>query len=176
MNKMNELAAGQRLDEKNKAGSRQVLTFTLGSEIYAVDILRVREIRGWSPVTPLPQTPEYVLGVLNLRGSVVPIFDLRRRFQQAGVEFTASTVIVRLTVTTAAGSHEFGLVVDGVSAVVDIPAENIRESPHLGPSGQLEFIECLATSGANMLILLDVDALFGRGSGFDDTLHCASAA
>jgi purine-binding chemotaxis protein CheW len=172
---MNELAANQALDGK-KAASRQVLTVTLGSEIYAVDILRVKEIRGWSPVTQLPKTPAHVLGILNLRGSVVPIIDLRRRFLLQGIEFTASTVIVLLTVTTAAGGHEFGVVVDGVSDVVDIPAENIRDVPPLGPAGNSEFIECLATVGANMLILLDVDALLGHESLPNDMQYVRSAA
>lgn len=172
---MNKHAAHQALDG-NRAATRQVLTFTLGSEIYAVDILRVREIRGWSPVTPLPAAPSDVLGILNLRGSVVPIIDLRRRLRLARVESTASTVVVLLTVTTAAGSHEFGVVVDGVSDVVDVPAENIRETPHLGSQGHSKFIECLATSGGNMLILLDLVALFGNDSMRDDMHHARSAA
>src|ERR1044071_9391506 len=83
--------------------ARQVLTFALGEEVYGVDILRLKEIRGWSPVTRLPHSPPAVLGVLNLRGVVVPIIDLRARFRMTPAEFTAITVIIVLSLRTERG-------------------------------------------------------------------------
>jgi len=142
--------------------SRQVLTFCLGAETYGVDILRVQEIRGWSPVTHLPKSPAHVLGVLNLRGSIVPIVDLRVRFSLERAEFTPLTVIIVLSIMTAAGRSEFGLVVDSVSDVVDIGLDDLKETPNLGGKLNSDFIQCLATVSDRMLILLDVDALVGK--------------
>ena len=144
------------------ASSRQVLTFCLGAETYGVDILRVQEIRGWSPVTRIPKSPTHVLGVLNLRGSIVPIVDLRVRFSLERAEFTPLTVIIVLSIMTPTGRSEFGLVVDSVSDVVDISANDLKETPNLGGRLNADFIQCLATVTARLLILLDVDALVGR--------------
>jgi purine-binding chemotaxis protein CheW len=137
----------------------QVLTFSLGAENYGVDILRVQEIRGWTPVTKIPQVPSYVLGVLNLRGSIVPIVDLRIRLNLPQVEFTPLTVIIVLSVKLAGGRREFGLVVDAVSDVVDITSENLKETPSLGDTTNVMFIQGLAIVADRMLILLDVDRL-----------------
>jgi purine-binding chemotaxis protein CheW len=138
---------------------RQVLTFSLGAENFGVDILRVQEIRGWSPVTRIPKVPPHVLGVLNLRGAIVPIIDLRVRFGLAQAEFTPLTVIIVLSVKSAHGTREFGLVVDGVSDVVDIEAENMKATPNLSHNASVEFIQGLAIVAERMLILLDVDEL-----------------
>ena len=105
--------------ETNASSARQVLTFQLENEIFGVDILRVREIRGWSAVTGVPETPSHVLGVLNLRGAIVPVIDLRARLGLPSIEHTATTVIIVLTVVGAAGKRDFGLVVDAVSDVSD---------------------------------------------------------
>jgi purine-binding chemotaxis protein CheW len=142
--------------------SRQVLTFCLGAETYGVDILRVQEIRGWSPVTRIPKSPPHVLGVLNLRGSIVPIVDLRVRFSLERAEFTPLTVIIVLSITTPNGRSEFGLVVDSVSDVVDLSTKDLKDAPNLGGKMNADFIQCLATVADRMLILLDVDALIGR--------------
>jgi purine-binding chemotaxis protein CheW len=142
-----------------RVAPRQVLTFSLGTENYGVDILRIQEIRGWTPVTKIPQVPPHVLGVLNLRGSIVPIVDLRVRFDLAQAEFTPLTVIIVLSVKTANGRREFGLVVDAVSDVVDITAENLKETPSLGNTANVMFIQGLAIVADRMLILLDVDKL-----------------
>jgi purine-binding chemotaxis protein CheW len=144
-------------------GARQFLTFDLGEESYGVDILRVQEIRCWSPVTRLPLAQPHVLGVLNLRGSLVPIVDLRLRLGLARAEFTPLTVIVVLSVETGSGTRECGLVVDNVSDVVEIPPAALRPAPHLGAGTVQEFIQGLATIGDHMLILLDCAALVSRG-------------
>jgi purine-binding chemotaxis protein CheW len=148
--------------ESDSPASRQVLTFCLAAETYGVDILRVQEIRGWSPVTRIPKSPPHVLGVLNLRGSIVPIVDLRVRFSLERAEFTPLTVIIVLSITTPSGRSEFGLVVDSVSDVVDISTKDLKEAPNLGGKMNADFIQCLATVADRMLILLDVDALVGR--------------
>lgn len=142
-------------------GSNQVLTFTLGMETYGVDILRVQEIRGWSPVTRVPQSPPHVLGVLNLRGSIVPIVDLRMRFRLEQAEYTAITVIIVLSVETTNGRRDLGVVVDGVSDVIDTHAADIKPAPDLGSQVNTEFIQGLMTVGDNMVMLLDIDRLIG---------------
>ena len=144
-------------------GTRQFLTFDLGAESYGVDILRVQEIRCWSPVTRLPLARPHVLGVLNLRGSLVPIIDMRVRLGLAQADFTPLTVIVVLSVETDGGIRECGLVVDNVSDVVEIPPAALRPAPHLGGGAAQEFIQSLATLGDRLLILLDCEALVGRG-------------
>ncbi|HET7809447.1 MAG TPA: chemotaxis protein CheW [Steroidobacteraceae bacterium] len=140
-------------------GSRQVLTFSLGREVYGVDILRVKEIRGWSPVTRIPQSPGSVLGVLNLRGAIVPIIDLRVRFSLASAEFNAMTVIIVLSLRTGEGQRECGVVVDNVKDVVDIDVDNIRPVPSMSAGAASEFIQGITTIDEQMLILLNPDDL-----------------
>jgi purine-binding chemotaxis protein CheW len=142
-------------------GSNQVLTFTLGEETYGVDILRVQEIRGWSPVTRIPQAPGHVLGVLNLRGSIVPIVDLRMRFNLQHAEYTPLTVIIVLSVQSAVGRRDFGLVVDGVSDVIDVLASDVKPAPEMGANVSTEYIEGLAAVSGRMVMLLDIDQLIG---------------
>ena len=142
-------------------GSKQVLTFTLGDETYGVDILRVQEIRGWSPVTRIPQARAHVLGVLNLRGSIVPIVDLRMRFELPRAEYTPLTVIIVLSVESPQGRRDFGLVVDGVSDVVDVALGDVKQAPDLGQQANTEFIAGLAAVSGRMLMLLDIDRLIG---------------
>ena len=142
--------------------SRQVLTFVLGGETYGVDILRVQEIRGWSAVTKIPHAPAHVLGVLNLRGSIVPIVDLRMRFALERAEYTAITVIIVMSVSTPSGRRDFGVVVDGVSDVVDLDIAEIRPAPELGAHGATDYILGLASIAERMVVLLDIDRLIGR--------------
>jgi purine-binding chemotaxis protein CheW len=137
----------------------QFLTFTLGQEDYGVDILRVQEIRGWHPVTRVPNAPSYLLGVLNLRGTIVPIIDMRMRFKLDKVEYTPVTVIIVLSVRTANGNHVFGVVVDGVSDVLDVTAADIKPTPDFGAAMNTEFISGLATANERMVMLLDIDKL-----------------
>jgi purine-binding chemotaxis protein CheW len=151
-----------RADAAAASGSRQVLTFSLGREVYGVDILRVKEIRGWSPVTRIPQSPQSVLGVLNLRGAIVPIIDLRVRFALPQAEFTAVTVIIVLSLRTEQGVRECGVVVDNVKDVVDIAPDSIRPAPSMNAGNASEFIEGITTSDEQMLILLNADDLVSR--------------
>ena len=143
-------------------GSHQVLTFVLGNETYGVDILRVQEIRGWSSVTKIPHAPAHVLGVLNLRGSIVPIVDLRMRFALDRAEYTAVTVIIVVAVMSAAGRRDFGVVVDGVSDVVDVNTEEVKAAPDLGSKGGgTDYIRGLVHVSDRMVVLLDIDRLIG---------------
>jgi purine-binding chemotaxis protein CheW len=141
------------------ADRNQVLTFVLGAETYGVDILRVQEIRGWSPVTRIPHSPSHVLGVLNLRGAIVPIVDLRRRFMLERAEYNAVTVIIVLSVHAAGARREVGVVVDGVSDVVDVDAANLRPPPDLGARQATEHVSGLMPIGERMVVLLDIDKL-----------------
>lgn len=143
------------------ASSKQVLTFTLGDETYGVDILRVQEIRGWSPVTRIPQAQSHLLGVLNLRGSIVPIVDLRMRFELPRADYTPLTVIIVLSVESPQGRRDFGLVVDGVSDVVDVALAEVKQAPDLGRQANTEFIAGLAAVSGRMVMLLDIDRLIG---------------
>jgi purine-binding chemotaxis protein CheW len=155
----------------SKAASQQILTFSLGAETYGVEILRVQEIRGFSTVTRIPQSPPHVLGVLNLRGTVVPIVDLRMRFALAEVAFTALTVIIVLSVEGGSGRRNFGLVVDGVSDVMDLAPDAVRPTPEFGSQVNTDFIRGLATLGDSMVMLLDIDRLIG-----DDLREVSHAA
>lgn len=154
----------QAAETRNAAvdvGSRQVLTFTLGEETYGVDILRVQEIRGYSTVTRIPQAPAHVLGVLNLRGSIVPIVDMRMRFNLDRAEYTPLTVIIVLSVESHAGRRDIGVVVDGVSDVIDVAVAEIKPAPELGAQVSTEFIQGLAAVSGRMVMLLDIDRLIG---------------
>jgi len=143
-------------------GAHQVLTFVLGNETYGVDILRVQEIRGWSAVTKIPHAPSHVLGVLNLRGSIVPIVDLRMRFALERAEYTTVTVIIVMSVNTPAGRRDFGVVVDGVSDVVDVNSAEVKPAPELGSRSATDYIRGLVSVAERMVVLLDIDRLIGR--------------
>jgi purine-binding chemotaxis protein CheW len=140
-------------------GGRKLLSFSLGGEVYGVNILRVKEIRGWSPVTRIPHSANSVLGVLNLRGTVVPIIDLRLRFGMQSAEFTPVTVIIVLSLNSESGQREVGIVVDSVKDVVDIEAGSIKPAPSMSDSESSVFIEGIATHDGEMLILLDAESL-----------------
>jgi len=144
---------------KKPGNSQQVLTFVLGNETYGVDILRVQEIRGWSAVTKLPHAPTHVLGVLNLRGSIVPIVDLRMRFALERAEYTTVTVIIVVSVNSATGRRDFGVVVDGVSDVVDVDPAEVKAAPELGAKGATDYIRGLVPVSERMMVLLDIDRL-----------------
>jgi purine-binding chemotaxis protein CheW len=143
-------------------GSRKFLTFSLGEEAYGVDILSLKEIRGWSPVTRIPQAPEAVLGVLNLRGAVVPVIDLRLRLGMRAAEFTPLTVIIVLSIPMERGHRECGIVVDQVMDVVDIDFDRIKSAPEMAASRAGELLDGIATLDDQMLILLNPQNLVTR--------------
>jgi purine-binding chemotaxis protein CheW len=145
------------MSEKNggTAPPLQQLTFTLADEEYGVDILAVREIRAWSRVTRIPQAPDYVLGVLNLRGAIVPVMDLRLRFGLVRECYDSNTV----TIIVAIAERLFGIVVDAVSDVVDIDAAAIKPVPDMGAVVDTRYLKGLVTHDERMVMLLDVEKL-----------------
>lgn len=134
---------------------QQYLTVNLAHEEYGLAILSVREIRGWTPVTRIPQSPHYVLGVLNLRGAIVPVIDLHLRFGLEREEYTATTVVVIITVN----DRQFGVVVDAVSDVIDVADAALRPVPDMGTTVDTEYLKGLTSIGERMVLLLDADKL-----------------
>ena len=145
-----------------QSSSEQYLTFMLAGEEYGVAILQVQEIKGWDKVTRIPHTPEYVLGVINLRGAVVPILDLRRRLGLGAVEFGKTTVIIVVRVSNGAGGERtVGMVVDAVSEVYNIATADTRPPPDVCGNVNTVFVKSLATVQDRMLMLLDMERLIG---------------
>ena len=134
---------------------RELTSFRTGGQEYCVDIMAVREIRGWSPATPLPQSPPYMRGVINLRGAVVPIIDLRIKFDFARADYNEFTVVIILNV----GSRVIGIVVDGVSDVITLAHEQIKPAPSLGSNTDTSHIIGFGTLDERMRILMDVEKL-----------------
>ncbi|MFO1349969.1 MAG: chemotaxis protein CheW [Gammaproteobacteria bacterium] len=145
------------------AGTDQYLTFLLAGEEYGIDILRVQEIKGWGAVTPIPNMPLYILGVINLRGAVVPIVDLRKRFGLEGSAFGPTTVVIVVRVRGQGAERTMGMVVDGVSEVYNVAAAELKPPPDFGVAVDAEFVKGLATVDNKMVILLDIDHLLNTG-------------
>lgn len=145
------------------SGAEQFLTFVLGGEEYGVTILQVQGIQGWDRVTPIPNTPDYILGVINLRGAIVPIVDLRRRFGMPAAEFGPTTVVIVVRVVTERNERTLGLVVDAVSEVCNVNADAKKPAPDFGSSIKTDFVKGLATVENRMVILLDIDRLVSEG-------------
>lgn len=143
--------------------TNQFLTFLLAGEEYGVDILKVQEIRGWEQPTMLPNALNYVLGVINLRGTVVPIIDLRQRFALEKSQFGPTTVVVIVKVSNADKERTVGIVVDAVSEVYNVTDEQIRPPPDLGGVISMDYVKGLATLDEKMIILLDIDKLISVG-------------
>lgn len=144
------------------SNAEQYLTFQLAGQTYGVEILRVQEIKGWEKPTRLPHSPEHVQGVINLRGAVVPILDLRRRFGLGETEYGRTTVVIVVKVGSARGELTAGIVVDAVCEVCNISAENLRPPPEVGSAIDADFVRGLAMVGEGMLVLLDVVQLVTR--------------
>lgn len=139
----------------------QYLTFMLAGEEYGVDIMRVQEIKGWDQVTRLPYSPEFILGVIDLRGVIVPIIDLRRRFGIDTVAFGPTAVVIVVRVTGASRGRTIGVVVDAVSEVYNVDPGATKPPPAMcGDAGTI-FVKALATVEDKMLILLDIDRIVG---------------
>lgn len=133
------------------------LTFTLGREEYGIGILKIKEIIGMMPITPVPQTPEYVKGVINLRGKVIPVIDLRLRFGMDQVGYTERTCIVVVETEVSTGTALIGIVVDSVSEVLNIRAELIEDPPSFGTDLSSSYLLGMAKTEGGVKILLDID-------------------
>jgi len=137
----------------------QYLTFIMAGEEYGVDILAVQEIRGWESATPLPNSPPHIKGVINLRGTIVPIVDLRQCFGMEAIEYTGITVVIVLKIATESGHRVMGIVVDAVSDVYSLSDEQMRPAPDMGKSINTDVIKGLVNVDEKMVILLDIDKL-----------------
>lgn len=170
MSQTDEIKQAEQAEQAWKslpAGSTQFLSFTLGEEEYGVDILRVQEIRSWEPVSRIPNVPAYEKGVVNLRGAIVPIIDLRERFGLGGCQYTPLTVVVVLQAHIGDKVRIMGVVVDAVSDVIDVDKKNIQSAPNFGAKVSTEFITGLISVNQRMVMLLDVDKLL-KLDGVDD--------
>jgi len=138
---------------------RQLITFELGAQSLGVDIMAIREIRAWSPATPLPNVPDYVRGVVNLRGVVLPVLDLRMRLGWGLTEPTARHVIIVVRI----GEQLQGVIVDAVNDIVTIQEADMQPLPDVGSTEAANFLDGLATVEDRMILVLDLDKLAGTG-------------
>ncbi|OZG75288.1 chemotaxis protein CheW [Hahella sp. CCB-MM4] len=155
--------------------SSQFLTFWMGEDAYALDILRVREIRGWSKPREILNVPKYIKGVIEFRGGIVPIVDLRMKFSLGGVNYSRETVVILVSIMQAATArskegdqqtgndhqqeHVVGMVVDRVADVLDIKPEEIKAKPELGSKLDTRYLRGLVKTEEGMVLLIDVDSL-----------------
>ncbi len=145
---------------ENKEG--KYLTFALGREEYGLEILKVREIIGYMEITAVPQVPMHVKGVINLRGQVIPVIDLRTQFGMEEVEVTEQTCIIVVEIIQGEQRVNTGIVVDRVQEVLDIPGGDIEDAPEFGSSVDTDFIRGMGKIGESVKILLDIDQVLGR--------------
>ena len=150
----------------------QYLTFMLAGEEYGVEILKVQEIKGWDTATPIPNTPAHVLGVLNLRGAIVPIIDLRKRFNLKSIPYGPTTVVIVVKMLHNGQERTVGLVVDAVADVYRLESDEIQPAPDMGGAVHTEFVRGLATVDEKMVILLEINLLID----FEAIDQAASAA
>lgn len=150
---MEELATTQT--PKSLVNASQFLTFSLGEEEYGIELLKVQEIKGYSAITPIPNSPLHIKGVMNLRGAVIPIVDLRIRFGMEAVNYTKFHVIIVINV----GTRVMGLLVDAVSDVLTVAPEDIRPAPDFGAHADTRFISGMASAGDKVAVLLDIETL-----------------
>lgn len=156
---------------ENRSDFTQYLTFSLGEEEYAVDILKVQEIRGWEPVSKVPGVPDYEVGVINLRGAIVPIVDLRDRFGLYNPGYTPFTTVIVLQIHSADGFRVVGAAVDSVSDVVTVTSDAVQLPPKIGTHINIEFISGLTTFEEKLIMLLDVDRLMSMDPSDHPTSH-----
>jgi purine-binding chemotaxis protein CheW len=132
------------------------LTFKVDNEIYGVDLLSIREIKGWSETTRLPNSPSFMKGVINLRGAVIPIFDLKGRFNMGQTQATEKHVVIILAV----GERLVGILVDAVSDIIDVPNDDIKQAPQMETKLDDKFVKGLISIEEKMVVVLDIETLF----------------
>lgn len=155
MAKENDTKKGPGKHEMTREG--KYLTFSLDNEEYGIGILKVKEIIGMMSITPVPQTPRFVKGVINLRGKVIPVLDLRLRFAMSEAEYAERTCIIVVEIEGDAGTFQIGIVVDSVSEVLNIKAAEIEDSPTFGAKLNTDYILGMAKIDESVKILLDID-------------------
>ncbi len=140
------------------AGVKQFISFRIGGEEYAIDIMAVREIKGWTETTSLPNQPQHILGVMNLRGTIVPVFDLRRRFGMGVTEASRSHVVIIVAVL----DRIVGLLVDAVSDILTIDSSEIRPVPEMDRGISADFLSGIVSINETMVVILALEELFSR--------------
>ncbi len=157
-------------DRSSQEATREgkYLTFSLAGEEYGIGILKVREIIGMMSITPVPQTPDFVKGVVNLRGKVIPVIDLRLRFGLDATAYTERTCIIVVEIQGDSGAVPMGIVVDAVSEVLNIRGADIENTPTFGVKLNTDFILGMAKTDGGVKILLDIDRVLGT---FQFTIH-----
>lgn len=145
----------EKLNDMTSAGAREYLTFRLDQEEYGIDILKVQEIRGYEPPTRVADAPNFIKGVVNLRGTIVPIVDMRLKFNCTQAEYNSFTVVIVLNLR----NRIVGIVVDSVSDVMELPPESLKPAPDLDSGIDSSAVLGLGSLGDRMLILLDIERL-----------------
>ena len=145
----------EKINEVTSSGAREYLTFRLDQEEYGIDILKVQEIRGYEPPTRVANAPNFIKGVVNLRGTIVPIVDMRLKFNCSKAEYSTFTVVIILNLR----NRIVGIVVDSVSDVMELPPESIKAAPDIDSVIDSEAVLGLGSLGERMLILLDIERL-----------------
>ena len=154
------MAEAETMDQAVKAmveREGKYLTFTLAEEEYGIGILKIKEIIGMMPITSVPQTPEFVKGVINLRGKVIPVIDLRLRFGMGEIDYTERTCIIVVEIDSQAGTVLIGIVVDSVSEVLNVKGDDIADTPTFGTKLNTEYILGMAKMEGGVKILLDIN-------------------
>ncbi|MDD2318159.1 MAG: chemotaxis protein CheW [Desulfobacterales bacterium] len=161
---MPQNAANAQVEVKQKQATREgkYLTFSLAEEEYGISILKVKEIIGMMPITSVPQTPDFVKGVINLRGKVIPVVDLRRKFNMEAMDYTDRTCIVVVETTGDAASVMMGIVVDSVSEVLNIKSSDVEDTPTFGVKLNTQYILGMAKINNAIKILLDIDLVLSK--------------
>jgi purine-binding chemotaxis protein CheW len=160
MSTMTATRQSSPVSQKADQRAGKYLTFGLGNEEFAIQVLHVREIMGIQEITAVPQTPGYVKGVLNLRGKVVPVVDLRLKFEMPEVEYTQRTCIIVAQIESQAGKLMIGIIVDGVSEVLTMQANDIEDTPDFGAGVETPYILGMAKIKSKVKILLDINMVF----------------
>ncbi|MFZ3018775.1 MAG: chemotaxis protein CheW [Gallionella sp.] len=145
----------EKQEKAAESQSRELLTFTLGNEEYGIDILKVQEIRGYDAVTTIANSPEFIKGVINLRGIIVPIVDMRIKFSLGNVTYNELTVVIILNIA----KRVVGMVVDGVSDVIALTADQIKPAPEFSASLDMQYITGVGTVDDRMIIVIDIEKL-----------------
>ena len=140
--------------------TRQYLTFKLGNEIFATDVAKVREVLDLTAITAIPRTPDFMAGVINLRGSVVPVVDLRLCFEMSKTESTRNTCIVVVEVVLEGETTVLGALADSVEEVIDLEPDQIQPAPRIGTQIQTEFIKGMGKRDTQFIMILDIDQVF----------------
>ncbi len=148
--------------EEKISTATQYLTFTLDQELFALNIDKVREVLDCSTVTKVPQMPDYICGVINLRGSVVPVVDLRRKFNMGLAEKTVNTCIIIVEVSLGETKVVMGAMADAVQEVLDLDADHIEAPPRIGTKLNTEFIAGMGKHGNEFIIILEIDRIFSE--------------